>query len=311
MVTDLVHTLYQREMEVKAGQRGSFSVVMDLSSWFSKSTSSSFLFFPSHNEPYISSLQISQQVQMRLSTSSTLALIGSATSAEGQGQGVLGAVLQHSFSPDQNVTLSLLTGSQRHIAVEFNQLLTPSLLGILFTQYNEDGIRTDVKLQTQLTEALRGNLILSMKEIPSCEFGAEYIMPSSKLSATAFISNDLGVNGAWNTTLSAERGEYAKISLLASLQKWSLGTQLKKDLSPFSKASVGVDVASTGVVLNLKYRLCCYKHQIPTGQLHLHAPSSPLSLLRESLGTRGRVRSDGRILARVVVMALLFLREGG
>ena len=99
---------------MKSGQSGSFTMNVDVSSLIHPELSSqspmiaSFMMQPppKPSKVHISSIQIVQSIQTRLSSTDVFSITGTATASEGRGMGIAALGYQHTLSPDQLINLN-------------------------------------------------------------------------------------------------------------------------------------------------------------------------------------------------------------
>ena len=255
----MIHTLYARELEVKAGQSGSFTMNIDACNLLNPQPPSpvpSFMMqMPSKpKKVHISSMQIVQSIQTRLTASDVLSITGTATASEGKGMGIAVMTYQHTLSPDQMISLSTLCGSRNQVVCEVVQSLTSDCQGAVSMGYGNQGFETGVKIAKQFKENLVGSLHLSLEKVIECTIETEYVTPQSKLSTSLFVGHDLGGSVSYLHTLHKELGVRGKVHVKASLSDLMIETMLGKDLSSFSKVNLNVGLGFSGVTLKFKYQ---------------------------------------------------------
>lgn len=257
---DLIHTLYERELEVKSGQSGSFTMTIDATSLLHTPPPpppvSAFLMQPppKPKRVHISSMQIVQSIQTRVSATDVLSITGTANATEGKGYGIAVVGYQHTLSPDQLLTVTTLLGARNRVSVELVQQLTKDCQGVVGLSYGEEGFHTDMKLVKQFSEQFVGSLNVALEKTVECAIETEYITPLSKLSSSLFVGNDLGASVTYLKTMNQELGIKGKVDCRVSLGDVALETMIGKDLSPFSKVNMNVIVGLSQVGLKLKYQ---------------------------------------------------------
>ena len=203
---------------------------------------------------YISSIQIVQSIQSRLSSSDALSITGTATATEGKGYGVAAIALQHTLSPDHMVTLTTLLGARNRVSVEVVQSLTKETQGMVGLSYGNEGMQMDMKLLKQLSDQLTGSLSVALEKTIECSIDTEYITPTSKWTSSLFVGRDLGASFSLLRTLHKDLGVKGKVNATVSLGDITLETMIGKDLSPFSKINLNVITSLSQVCLKLKYQ---------------------------------------------------------
>ena len=256
-IEDLIHTIYQRELEVKAGQSGSFTMTVDASSLLHPAKSQpipAFMLTPPPSKVHIASIQIVQSIQTRLNASNVLSLTGTATAQGPQGYGVGVIAWQHALSPDQMVTLTTLCGARNKVVVEVAQALTKTLQGVVSVGYGGEGVETGVKVVKQFSEELVGMADVSLEQAVECNLRAEYTTENSKTCGEVFVGQDVGGRVSHLHTLNKDRGYKIKGEVVASASDLSVVTVLGKTLTSFSKLNLNVEWGLKGVTLKTKYQ---------------------------------------------------------
>ena len=257
---ELVHTLYARELEVKSGQSGSFTMNVDVSNLVHPELVSQSPMIPSFmmqpqpkpSKVHISSIQIVQNIQTRLSTSDVFSITGTATASEGRGMGVAALGYQHTLSPDQLINLNLLFGSRNRVICEVIQSLTSDCQGVISLAYGNEGFGTDMKIAKQFSESFVGSLSVALEKGVSCSVDVDYATNDQKMSGSVFIGEDLGVKLNYLRTLFPDLGIRGKLQCKIGLSDILIETMVGKDLSPFSKVNLNVLSGLSGVCLKLK-----------------------------------------------------------
>ena len=259
-LNDLVHTLFQQEYEVKAGQSGSYSLTVDMSSLFPSSSNpapvTNPFYLPNYpkKEPHISQMQIAQSIQTRLSPSLLFALTGMANVQGTRGYGIANLTLQHNLSQMQALTYSVMVGARTKAAVEMSQALTNSLQGSVSLGYGTQGTEVEMKLLQQFSDRLMGTISVSLDEVVSCILHGEYNTEHSRSVVEMFVGRDLGMKLSHLHTLNKKEGTKAKVTLNGGLTDLSVEGMIGKDLTPLSKMNCAVVLGIKGVSLKLKYQ---------------------------------------------------------
>lgn len=257
---ELIHTLYERELEVKAGQSGSFTLSVDATSLLNPPPPppavSAFMMqpIPKRKPVHISSIQIVQSIQTRVSAADTLSLTGTATASEGKGMGLVVVGYQHMFSPDQLIGLTTILGARNRVTCEVIQTLTKDCQGVIALSYGNEGVETEMKLVKQLNENFVSSLNVGLEKNVTCSIDTEYTTNKSKLATSLFVGQDLGASVNYLRSLDEELGVRGKIDCKVSMGNVSVETMLGKEISPLSKVNMNVIVGLTEVSLKLKYQ---------------------------------------------------------
>lgn len=259
-INDLVHTLYQQEYEVKAGQSGSFSLTVDASSLFNSTSqpppAANPFFLPSTPKKglHISQMQIVQGIQTRLSSSLLFALTGMANVQGMGGYGVTNLTLQHTINRDQVISYTVLVGAQSKLAVEVAQALTHTLQGSVALGYGKQGTEVEMKVLQQISDQMMGTISVSLGDMLNCILHGEYNTQYSRSILELFVGRDLGMKLSHLHTLDKNEGTKAKLTLNSGVSDLSVEAMIGKDLTPFSKMNCAVVLGLKGISLKLKYQ---------------------------------------------------------
>lgn len=269
----MIHTIYQRELEVKAGQSGSFTMTVDASSLLHPAPVQPIPSFmmaapPPPRGPHISSMQIVQSIQTRLDASNTLSLTGTATAQGGQGYGVGVVAWQHMLSPDQVVTLTALCGARNKVVVEVAQSFTKTLQGMVSASYGNEGVETGVKVVKQLSDELLGMAEVQLAEAVECSLRGEYAASNSKTTGEVFVGQDLGARVSHLHTLGGEHGHKVKGEAVVSMTDLGFTGTVGKNPSAFSKVNLSVECGLRGVTLRGKYQRGSMTFSLPIQLSH-------------------------------------------
>lgn len=245
---------------MKSGQSGSFTMNVDVSSLIHPELSSqspmiaSFMMQPppKPSKVHISSIQIVQSIQTRLSTTDVFSITGTATASEGRGMGIAALGYQHTLSPDQLINLNLLFGSRNRVICEVIQSLTADSQGVVSLAYGNEGFGTEMKLVKQFTDSFIGSMNIALEKGVTCSVDVEYQSNQQKMSGSVFVGEDLGMKLEYLRTLFPDLGIKGKLECKFGLSDIMIETMLGKDLSPFSKVNMNVLSGLSGVSMKLK-----------------------------------------------------------
>lgn len=245
---------------MKSGQSGSFTMNVDISNLIHPELSSqspmiaSFMMQPppKPSKVHISSIQIVQNIQTRLSSTDVFSITGTATASEGRGMGIAALGYQHTLSPDQLINLNLLFGSRNRVICEVIQSLTVDSQGVVSLAYGNEGFGTEIKLVKQFTDSFIGSMNVALEKGVTCSVDVEYQTSQQKMSGSVFVGEDLGMRLEYLRTLFPDLGIKGKLECKFGLSDIMIETMLGKDLSPFSKVNMNVLSGLSGVSMKLK-----------------------------------------------------------
>lgn len=245
---------------MKSGQSGSFTMNVDVSNFIHPELSSqspmiaSFMMQPppKPSKVHISSIQIVQNIQTRLSSTDVLSITGTATASEGRGMGIAALGYQHTLSPDQLINLNLLFGSRNRVICEVIQSLTVDSQGVVSLAYGNEGFGTEMKLVKQFTDSFIGSMNVALEKGVTCSVDVEYQTSQQKMNGSVFVGEDLGMKLEYLRTLFPDLGIKGKLECKFGLSDIMIETMLGKDLSPFSKVNMNVLSGLSGVSMKLK-----------------------------------------------------------
>ena len=129
---------------------------------------------PKPSKVHISSIQIVQSIQTRLSSTDVFSITGTATASEGRGMGIAALGYQHTLSPDQLINLNLLFGSRNRVICEVIQSLTVDSQGVVSLAYGNEGFGTEMKLVKQFTDSFIGSMNVALEKGVTCSVDVEY-----------------------------------------------------------------------------------------------------------------------------------------
>ena len=245
---------------MKSGQSGSFTMNVDVSNFIHPELSSqspmiaSFMMQPppKPSKVHISSIQIVQNIQTRLSSTDVFSITGTATASEGRGMGIAALGYQHTLSPDQLINLNLLFGSRNRVICEVIQSLTVDSQGVVSLAYGNEGFGTEMKLVKQFTDSFIGSMNVALEKGVTCSVDVEYQTSQQKMNGSVFVGEDLGMKLEYLRTLFPDLGIKGKLECKFGLSDIMIETMLGKDLSPFSKVNMNVLSGLSGVSMKLK-----------------------------------------------------------
>lgn len=257
-LNDLVHTLFQRELEVKAGQSGSFTMTVDATSLFHSSAPPAamnpfLLPAPQPRGIHISQIQIAQSLQTRLSSTQQVSLTGMATAQGPRGYGLAVASFVQALSPQQSVQLSVMAGARSKVAAEVTQALTSSLQGGVSLGYGSEGTEVDLKLARSFSEQMVGVLGVSLGQSQSCSLTMEKATPAGRWKGEAFVGADAGVRFSRLLVNETDQTKL-KLSLNASVTEIGGELLLGKDVTPLSKLNCVLALGTAGVSVKWKFQ---------------------------------------------------------
>ena len=257
-INDLVHTVFQRELEVKAGQSGSFTMTVDATSLFHTPAPSNpvnpfLLPAPQPRGIHISQMQIAQSLQTRLSSTQQVSLTGMATAQGPRGYGLAVASYVQALSPQQSLQLSVMAGARSKVAAEVTQALTSSLQGGVSLGYGSEGTEVDLKLARSFSDRLVGVLGVSLGQSQSCSLTMEQATPAGRWKGEAFVGADAGVK---LSRLLVNETDKTKMKLSLNLSVTEIGGELLlgKDVTPLSKLNCVLALSSAGVSVKWKFQ---------------------------------------------------------
>ena len=258
MITDLIHTVYQQELQVKAGQSGSLKMEIDVSNLLFPPPPSFYIFSPLSQPSKVSlaGVTMSQTVQTKLSPVNTLAVTGTVANSPNGVISMAGATLQHQISPTQQISTSALIGSRPVLGIDYMQMFSAQSQGTASFSLQQEGAHCGLQLFYQCSPSLLGRIKLDMGnklEQAVSSVGIIYARSNQRIEAELSAGSTLGVSSSFQTTLSEASSTQLKIKGALTTVHSHLDTGVSKSLSPFSRIGLSAEMGSFGVALKCKF----------------------------------------------------------